>query len=138
MSLPRTATGRVFCAYHAPEALRAMWSSQAAQPAYAGHLGAAGHPATDPASDAAFAATLDTIRTRGFELAVDTPSPGVSSVCVPVLDAARELRLTLTAIGASGTLDVRASGAVVQALREAANAIAAAALSSTANPTCPE
>jgi DNA-binding IclR family transcriptional regulator len=138
MSLPRTATGRVFCAFLAPEAVRAMWANQAAQPAYVG-IGYGTHDAApEPDADASFAATLETIRARGFELAVDAPSPGVSSVCVPVLDEARELRLTLTAIGASGTLDLRASGAAVQALRETAQAIAAAALSPTSNPTCPE
>jgi len=138
MSLTRTATGRVFCAFLAPEALRAMWVNQAAQPAYAGLESGTHVAAPEPDADAVFTATLDTIRARGFELAVDAPSPGVSSVCVPVLGAARELRLTLTAIGASGTLDVRAAGAVVEALRGAAEAIAAAAIPPTSSPTCPE
>ncbi|WP_084170195.1 IclR family transcriptional regulator [Paraburkholderia ferrariae] len=142
MSLRRTATGRVFCAFLAPAALHAMWASQAAQPAYAGEARAAHDTAPEPEADTAFAATLSAIRQRGFELAIDTPSPGVSSVCVPVLDTAGELRVTLTAIGASGTLDVRASGAVVRALRDAAGAIGAAVpatpFAPTPNPTCPE
>ena len=129
MSLPGTSTGRVFCAYLAADALRAMWANQAAT-----------HGPGDAAQDAA----LDTIRKRGYETGVDAPSPGVSSVCVPVFDDAHTLRLTLTAIGASGALDVRAAGAVVRALRDAASAIGAAAFPSTSTSTstptssCPE
>jgi DNA-binding IclR family transcriptional regulator len=129
MSLRGTSTGRVFCAHLAADALRAMWVNQAAH-----------DDALEPASDAALAAALDTIRKRGYETGVDAPSPGVSSVCVPVFDEAHTLRLTLTAIGASGALDVRASGAVVRALRDAASAIGAAAFPSTSTSTtpCPE
>jgi DNA-binding IclR family transcriptional regulator len=133
MSLPGTSTGRVFCAYLAADALRAMWANQAA-------TRGPGDGAHDVAPEPAFAATLDTIRKRGFETGIDAPSPGVSSVCVPVFDEAHTLRLTLTAIGASGALDVRASGAVVRALRDAASAIGAVAFpsTSTSTPSCPE
>ncbi|RQH05320.1 IclR family transcriptional regulator [Paraburkholderia dinghuensis] len=134
MSLPGTSTGRVFCAWLAPDAMRAMWKNQAAQRATHAQRDAA----LEPASDAAFSATLDTIRKRGFETGIDAPSPGVSSVCVPVFDEAHALRLTLTAIGASASLDVRASGAVVRALRDAASAIGAAAFPSTSTLPCPE
>ncbi|PXW22440.1 IclR family transcriptional regulator domain-containing protein [Paraburkholderia caballeronis] len=121
MSLPATSTGRVFCAFAAPDALRAMWDNQAAQPAYSGEQDvSASH-----ADDAAFAAALDTIRARGLERSVDAPSPGVSSVCVPVLDDERGLAMTLTAIGATGSLDVRWNGDVARALRDAAREIAA-------------
>lgn len=140
MSLPATSTGRVFCAFLAPAARRAMWASQSVQPVWRGTASAAAnappataHPGTP---DDAFAATLDAIRARGFDYGVDAPSPGVSSVCLPVLDPEGELSLTLTAVGASGALDVRENGAVVRALRLAAGEIAAAAFSST--PTCPE
>jgi DNA-binding IclR family transcriptional regulator len=133
MSLPGTSTGRVFCAYLAADALRAMWANQAAtrEPGDAAH---------DAVLEPAFAATLDAIRKRGFETGIDAPSPGVSSVCVPVFDEAHTLRLTLTAIGASGALDVRASGAVVRALRDASSATGAAAFPSTSTsaPPCPE
>lgn len=127
MSLPATSTGRVFCACLDDAALRAMWANQSAQPVWRGTAAAEDLPMPD----AAFAATLDTIRARGFETGIDAPSPGVSSVCVPVLDAQRALRVTLTAIGASGALDVRPEGKLVRALRDAAQQIAQAALSST-------
>ncbi|WP_322007044.1 IclR family transcriptional regulator [Paraburkholderia tropica] len=134
MSLPATSTGRVFCAYLDDAALHAMWANQTSQPVWRGTSNAPDTaPDAAPREDAAFAAALDTIRARGFELGIDAPSPGVSSVCVPVLDAAGTLRLTLTAIGASGALDVRPDGALVRALREAGGAIARAAFSSTSN-----
>jgi DNA-binding IclR family transcriptional regulator len=140
MSLPGTSTGRVFCAFLAPEALRAMWASQSAQPVWRGTASAAAtsaqatvHP---DAPGAALAATLEAIRARGYDYGVDTPSPGVSSVCVPVSGRAGELALTLTAIGASGVLDVREDGAVVRALRHAAREIGTAAFPST--QPCPE
>ncbi|PYE27427.1 IclR family transcriptional regulator [Paraburkholderia silvatlantica] len=142
MSLRATATGRVFCAFLGPEALEAAWAAQTAQPVWRGtsHMASAAGAPQERTPDAAFLASLDTIRARGYELAVDAPSPGVSSVCVPVLGPGREPGLTLTAIGASGVLDVRANGAVVRALRDAAAEITAAAFSSTSTstPTCPE
>ncbi|NIE68552.1 helix-turn-helix domain-containing protein [Burkholderia sp. Ax-1719] len=127
MSLPATSTGRVFGAFLDDATLRAMWANQTAQPVWRGTAAAE----DIPAPDAAFSATLDTIRARGFEIGIDAPSPGVSSVCVPVFDAQRTLRLTLTAIGASGALDVRVDGKLVHALRDAAQAIAQAAFQST-------
>ncbi|MCP3715653.1 IclR family transcriptional regulator [Paraburkholderia sp. CNPSo 3281] len=138
MSLRATATGRVFCAFLGPEALEAAWATQTAQPVWRGtsHVASAAGAPQESTPDAAFLASLDATRARGYELAIDAPSPGVSSVCVPVLGPGREPSLTLTAIGASGVLDMRANGAVVRALRDAAAEITAAAFSST--PTCPE
>ncbi|WP_321961813.1 IclR family transcriptional regulator [Paraburkholderia sp. J7] len=138
MSLRATATGRAFCAYLGTEALEAVWAAQTEQPVWRGtsHAASAASAPPEGTPDASFLASLDAIRARGYELAIDAPSPGVSSVCVPVLGPQREPSLLLTAIGASGTLDVRAEGAVVRALRDAAAEIAVAAFPST--PTCPE
>ncbi|WP_433705434.1 IclR family transcriptional regulator [Paraburkholderia sacchari] len=148
MSLPATSTGRVFCAFLDETALRAMWRNQTAQPVWrgaaaTGTTSAAATPATgkaaskqddaSPKHDADFATTLDTIRARGFELGIDSPSPGVSSACVPVLDPQHGLRLTLTAVGATGVLDVRPASALVRALREAAREIAEAAFAAASD-----
>lgn len=144
MSLPATSTGRVFCAFLDDAALRAMWRNQTAQPVWHGTTdhrpaeaaaakAAAQREDTALEHDAAFTATLDTIRARGFELGIDSPSPGVSSACVPVLDPQHGLRLTLTAVGATGVLDARPTGALVRALREAARAISEAAFPEAAS-----
>ncbi len=125
MSLRDTATGRVFCAFLAPAELQPMWNNQSMQPALAANPQLGGAPAGAIDADPAFAGTLAAIRRHGVEHAIDAPTPGVSSVCVPVLDAHGSLHVTLTAIGASGSLDVRPNGAVVRALKLAADAITA-------------
>lgn len=99
MSLPATATGRVFCAFLPETRWHAAWAHQQSAAAAAG-----------------FDAALDAIRARGIERAVDAPSPGVSSLAVPVRDTGGQLRLVLTAIGPSGSIDVDWQGPVARAL----------------------
>ncbi|QQK04471.1 helix-turn-helix domain-containing protein [Burkholderia anthina] len=116
MSLDTTATGRVFRAFGDPAQLDAMAASQAG----AGDT-LAGAEGEQPASDArAQQAELDAIRARGIERGVDRPSPGVSAMCVPVLDADGRLQLALTVIGPTGSIDVGWDGPIAAALRDAA------------------
>lgn len=116
MSLDTTATGRVFRAFGDAAQLDAMAASQAG--AGATLAGAEDEP---PTSDArARQAELDAIRTRGIERGVDRPSPGVSAMCVPVLDADERLQLALTVIGSTGSIDVDWDGPIATALRDAA------------------
>ncbi|TKC87831.1 IclR family transcriptional regulator [Trinickia terrae] len=114
MSLTKTATGRVFCAFLPAERVQAMWATQATRTLDA-------FASADERD--AFEATLAAIRKRGIERAVDTPSPGISSLSVPVLDAHGELGAALTVIGSSGAIDVGFNGAVARALRAASEAI---------------
>ncbi|MGU7768947.1 IclR family transcriptional regulator [Burkholderia sp. MR1-5-21] len=116
MSLETTATGRVFSAFAEPALLAAMAASQAG----AGRTlaGADSGPSTDTARERE--ARLDEIRRRGIERGVDLPSPGVSSLSVPVLDADGRLQLALTVIGSTGSIDVAWDGPVAAALRDAA------------------
>jgi DNA-binding IclR family transcriptional regulator len=116
MSLPATSTGRVFCAYLPRETLDSMWANQS---------GAAGSAMTPPDQRDAFAATLDAIRTRELECSVDAPSPGISSLSAPVLDANGRLCLALTVIGSTGAIDVAADGATARALLAATHDIRA-------------
>ncbi|CAG9242111.1 hypothetical protein BDI4_1120052 [Burkholderia diffusa] len=51
---------------------------------------------------------------------MDRPSPGVSAMCVPVLDADGRLQLALTVIGSTGSIDVGWDGPIAAALRDAA------------------
>ncbi|MGU7780839.1 IclR family transcriptional regulator [Burkholderia sp. PU8-34] len=117
MSLETTATGRVFSAFAEPAQLAAMAASQAG--ASRPLAGADRGPSTETARERA-AARLDEIRRRGIERGVDLPSPGVSSLSVPVLDADGRLQLALTVIGSTGSIDVAWDGPVAAALREAA------------------
>ncbi len=110
MSLSATATGRVFCAFLPPAQWRMLWLQQ---------------QAADKASldIAAFEADLDAIRARGIERSIDAPSPAVSSLSVPVLDAAGQFRLALTVVGSTGAIDVAWRGPVARALLATAAAI---------------
>ncbi|MGZ2747836.1 IclR family transcriptional regulator [Burkholderia stagnalis] len=122
MSLDTTATGRVFRAFGDPAQLDAMAASQAG----AGDT-LAGAGGAQPAADAATRqADIDAIRSRGIERSVDLPSPGVSAICVPVLDADGRLQLALTVIGSTGSIDMAWDGPIATALRDAARQATAA------------
>ncbi|WNC93258.1 IclR family transcriptional regulator C-terminal domain-containing protein [Paraburkholderia sp. FT54] len=116
MSLLATSTGRVFCAYLRREVLDGMWANQS---------GAAGNVMMPPDESAAFEAALDAIRARGLESSVDVPSPGISSLSAPVLDADGRLSLALTVIGPTGAIDVADDGPIARALLAAARDIGA-------------
>jgi DNA-binding IclR family transcriptional regulator len=115
MSLPATSTGRVFCAFLAPDALQTMWANQSG--------GTDGIVAS--AERASFDATLAAIRERGIERGIDVPSPGISSLAAPVFDADRQLCLALTVIGPSGAIDVNWDGSIARALLDTAREIGA-------------
>lgn len=116
MSLPATSTGRVFCAYLPREAMAAMWANQS---------GSRDRSMTPSGESAAFEAALNDIRARGLAFSVDAPSPGISSLSAPVLDAGGQLCLALTVIGSTGAIDVAADGPTARALLAAAHDIAA-------------
>ncbi|MNT22941.1 Glycerol operon regulatory protein [compost metagenome] len=112
MALAATATGRVYCAFRAPAQWQPLWRAQ--------------QPDSTAAQLADFGAALQVIRERGIERSIDTPSPAVSSLSVPVLDAAGALRLVLTLVGSTGAIDVGWNGSAARALLAAAADIAAA------------
>lgn len=124
MSLPATSTGRVFCAYLPRETLDAMWVNQSGATAQA----------TMPAHEhAAFEAALQAIRSHSLATSVDAPSPGISSLSAPVLDADGRLLLALTVIGSTGAIDVAANGSVARALLATTREIGAG-LASASSP----
>ncbi|WP_343727344.1 IclR family transcriptional regulator [Burkholderia seminalis] len=133
MSLDTTATGRVFRAFGEPAQLDAMAASQAG----AGET-LAGAEGVQPAPDADVQqAEREAIRARGIERGIDRPSPGVSAMCVPVLDAHGRLQLALTVIGSSGSIDVDWHGPIATALREAARQATASLGAERANQAEP-
>ncbi|WP_454742658.1 IclR family transcriptional regulator [Cupriavidus necator] len=112
MALAATATGRVFCAFQPPAQWQPLWHTQ--------------QPGATDAELATFSEALQAIRQRGIERSIDTPSPAVSSLSVPVLDATGALRLVLTLVGSTGAIDVGWRGTAAQALQAAAADIGAA------------
>lgn len=110
MSLTATSTGRVFSAFLSPAQRQAM------QP----------EAKTRRTRDDAFEAALERIHTERIERGIDTPTPWISSMCVPVVDASGAVQLTLTAIGPSSAIDVAWDGPLAQALRASAQRIEAA------------
>jgi DNA-binding IclR family transcriptional regulator len=101
MSLHTTSTGRVFSAFLDAGRLASMRESQGAD---------AGE-------------SLDDVRQRGIARSVDVPSPGISSMAVPVFDSHDALQLTLTVIGPSGAMDMSWNGAIARELRDVAKRI---------------
>lgn len=120
MALENTSTGLLFCAYATPEQRQAM---QAAQQ---GDLQTAPLSPTQRQQLQQQEQRLAEIRQHGMARSVNTPSPGVSSLCAPVFDQHRQLCLALTVIGASSSLDVAWDGAAAVALQRCAADISAA------------
>jgi DNA-binding IclR family transcriptional regulator len=111
MALAATATGRVYCAFQPRAGWEAIWRQQ--------------QPQASAADRAAFDAALVAIRARGMERSIDAPSPAISSLSVPVLDAGGTLRLVLTVVGSTGGIDVDWQGSVATALQATARVIGA-------------
>ncbi|MFN3302492.1 MAG: IclR family transcriptional regulator [Roseateles sp.] len=95
MSLPGTASGRLFATWRGDEAA------------------ALGQPLPDEAQRAA-------VREAGLALSRDGVVAGVSAAAAPVFDAAGRLVLALTAIGPSASFDTSPNGPLAAALRDAA------------------
>nr|WP_198983129.1 IclR family transcriptional regulator [Herbaspirillum sp. ASV7] len=110
MALGETATGRAYCAFQPQAAWQSLWEAQ--------------HPGAGRTRWKAFVDELDAIRKRGLERAIDAPSPGVSSLCMPLLDAAGPLLLLVTVIGPTGAIDAGWRGSVARQLRQTIDAIA--------------
>ncbi|ODV12002.1 MAG: IclR family transcriptional regulator [Rubrivivax sp. SCN 70-15] len=100
MSLRGTASGRLFAAYLARDAVLAA--------------------APEARFDAAFERELAAVRRVGLAHTVDAAVPGVSALAAPVFDGSGAIVLSLTAIGATAALDVSAQGAPALALRRCA------------------
>ena len=110
MALDATATGRTYCAFQPEAHWQPIWRQQ--------------HPAASADTLAAFAKSLAVIRARGMERSIDSPSPAVSSLAMPLLASDATLRLVLTAIGSTGAIDVDWQGPVAHALQAALDDIA--------------
>lgn len=127
MSLEATSTGRIFCAFYAHEQVGQMARSQALAPDASSPDHNAGKT---PVVDAQWFKRFHAIRARGIERGIDAPSPGISSLSVPVFDAQQRMQLALTAIGSSGSIDVGWDGDVARQLIETARLVTEALVTS--------
>lgn len=112
MSLQTTSTGRVFSAFLEPARLATMLERQG--------IGVDDSASPDSADRQA---GVEDVRRRGMARGVDIPSPGISSLSAPVLDADNRLQLALTVIGPSGAMDVSWNGDIARELRATARLI---------------
>ena len=123
MSLEMTSTGRVFCAFFAPEQVAAMARSQMTTRSRLSASTSDRQLTGESAINRKWRARLDEIRGRGIERGIDVPSPGISSLSVPVFDAEHRMQLALTVIGSSGSIDVAWDGPVARQLLETARRV---------------
>jgi DNA-binding IclR family transcriptional regulator len=119
MSIPDTASGRLFAAFGPREAVREALDNEARL------APAPGRPARARTGGrfglgAAFDREIERVRDDGIACIDGVALPGVSAVSVPVFDARGQLVLSLTAIGPSATFDSAVDGAVASRLKPAA------------------
>ncbi len=107
MSLRGTASGRIFAAHLPRSDVRIA-------------LGAVGERAT---LDSAFEALLAQVRADGMASTHDAVVPGVSALAAPVFDDKRRIALCLTALGPSGSFDLRMNGEVAPVLKQVAETL---------------
>ena len=123
MSIPDTASGRLFAAFGPPEAVQEALAHEALSPRQGSP--APGRPARARAGGrfglgVAFDREIERVRADGIACIDGVAVPGVSAVSVPVFDARGALVLSLTAIGPSATFDAAIDGAVAARLKPAA------------------
>jgi len=119
MSIPDTASGRLFAAFGPESAVRDAIADEARLA-----------PATPPRGKrerggrfglgTAFDREIERVRADGIAGIDGVALPGLSAVSAPVFDARGQLVLSLTAIGPSATFDSAVDGAVAARLRPAA------------------
>ncbi|MFL6695787.1 MAG: IclR family transcriptional regulator, partial [Vitreoscilla sp.] len=121
MSIPDTASGRLFAAFGPHDAVQqALHDEARLAGAPARQAGARTRGGGRFGLGAAFDRELAKVRADGVACIDGVALPGLSAVSVPVFDARGQLVLSLTAIGPSATFDARADGAVAAQLKPAA------------------
>ena len=117
MSIPDTASGRLFAAFGPHGAVQEALDNEARlSPARASRAPKGGRFGLGTAFDR----EIDRVRADGVACIDGVALPGVSAVSVPVFDARGQLVLSLTAIGPSATFDSAVDGVVAARLKAAA------------------
>jgi len=117
MSIPDTASGRLFAAFGPHEAVQEALDNEAR---LAGPRAPRARAGGRFGLGAAFDREIAKVRADGVAGIDGVALPGVSAVSVPVFDARGQLVLSLTAIGPSATFDSAVDGAVAARLKPAA------------------
>ena len=121
MSIPDTASGRLFAAFGPAQAVREALDNEARlAPAGAGARHARPRTGGRFGLGAAFDREIARVRADGVAGIEGVALPGLSALAAPVFDARGQLVLSLTAIGPSATFDASVDGAVARALKPAA------------------
>ena len=117
MSIPDTASGRLFAAFGPHAAVQEALDNEAR---LAPPRGSRARTGGRFGLGTAFDRVVEQVRADGVACVDGIALPGVSAVSVPVFDARGQLVLSLTAIGPSATFDSAVDGAVAARLRPAA------------------
>lgn len=123
-SLADTASGRLFGAYLAPEAVRSLLEEERrrAQRHPPSALVGMPPPAPLPAWKD-FEAQLHAVRECGLSRSEGEIVPGVNAMAAPAFDHTGAITLAVTAIGPAAILDTAWDGPIARALRDCADAI---------------
>ena len=125
MSIPDTASGRLFAAFGPADAVREALANEAKLAAVGAGAGAGTRPARGRTGGrfglgTAFDREIERVRADGVAGISGVALPGLSALAVPVFDARGQLVLSLTAIGPSATFDAAVDGVVAHVLGPAA------------------
>ena len=124
MSIPDTASGRLFAACGPAQAVREALDNEARlAPAGAAARHARARTGGRFGLGAAFDREIARVRADGVAGIEGVALPGLSALAAPVFDARGRLCLSLTAIGPSAIFDATPGGAVAAALGPAARAL---------------
>ena len=123
MSIPDTASGRLFAAFGPADAVREALANEAKLAAVGAGTGsrpARGRTGGRFGLGTAFDREIERVRADGIAGIAGVALPGLSALAAPVFDARGQLVLSLTAIGPSATFDAGVDGAVARVLGPAA------------------
>jgi len=116
MSVPDTATGKVWAAFLAPSKLRRFLDSEHFSKRWSSLQ-------LERMEGPGWEQTLTAIRERGMERAIGHPVPGANAFSAPVFDYIGNIVLTCTIMGNTGQFDLDWDGPVPLALRDCVTSI---------------
>ena len=114
MSLANTATGRLFSAFLPRKFTETLLLDDRIR---------LGPDIAHPLEASVVEAMIEEARERHMARSINHPTPGIVAFSAPVFDYSKNIALTLTIMGPTGTLDTDWDGPVARALRDCVEAI---------------